>query len=310
MSQTLFEYCIDNNLQNLLDEWNNEKNTDFSVHDVSYASNQKVWWRCQHGHEWKAEIKSRACRGVGCPICSHRIIILGINDFTTTHPHLLQEWHPTLNGMHDPSEFVKSTKQKVWWKCTKGHEWQTTIASRIQGRGCPVCAGKLVLTGENDLATHFPSVAEQWNHDRNGDLKPTHVAPYSNKNVWWRCQLGHEWEAKINSRTIDGKGCPYCSSRAVLPGFNDLKSRYPKVALEWHDKLNGQLTPEDVTFGSTKKVWWKCGLGHIWKARIYSRTGSNSGCPVCAGQTNSPYYDIDHEALEKKILAEQDRSEY
>ena len=44
------------------------------------------------------------------------------------------------------------------------------------------------------------------------------------------------------------------------------------------------LTPEQVTLGSNKKVWWRCSERHIWQAAIYARTRTRgSGCPICAG---------------------------
>ena len=83
-----------------------------------------------------------------------------------------------------------------------------------------------------------------------------------------------------------GDGCPYCANRKVLPGFNDLATAAPLVAKQWHETLNGALTPEMVTAGSHKKAWWQCSYGHVWKATIYSRAGvQQCGCPVCAGKT-------------------------
>ena len=80
-------------------------------------------------------------------------------------------------------------------------------------------------------------------------------------------------------------GCPYCSGRRVLAGFNDLATLQPETAAQWDDTLNGKLTPEMVTLGSHKKVWWRCGDGHVWKAAIFSRTGRQKcGCPICAGK--------------------------
>ncbi|MCI6567534.1 MAG: zinc-ribbon domain-containing protein [Dysosmobacter sp.] len=32
---------------------------------------------------------------------------------------------------------------RVWWQCERGHEWQAVIFSRVQGAGCPVCAGRV-----------------------------------------------------------------------------------------------------------------------------------------------------------------------
>ena len=57
------------------------------------------------------------------------------------------------------------------------------------------------------------------------------------------------------------------------------------MAAEWDPGLNGNLTPQMVTVGSHKKVWWRCAQGHVWKAVMYSRTGpKRCGCPVCAGK--------------------------
>ena len=71
----------------------------------------------------------------------------------------------------------------------------------------------------------------------------------------------------------------------VLAGFNDLQTCEPAIAAQWHPTLNGSLTPDTVTYGSKKKVWWQCPEGHVWRAVVYSRTGAKKcGCPVCAGR--------------------------
>ncbi len=67
-----------------------------------------------------------------------------------------------------------------------------------------------------------------------------------------------------------------------------LKNRFPEIAKEWNKKLNENLTPSDVTYGSSKKVWWQCpkNENHIYKAVISERTrkdGRGTGCPFCRG---------------------------
>src|SRR5580692_3161656 len=59
----------------------------------------------------------------------------------------------------------------------------------------------------------------------------------------------------------------------------------PAVAAEWHPERNGALSPGDVGPGSRHKVWWLCAKdpSHVWQARVYSRAGQCTGCPVCAG---------------------------
>ena len=250
---------------------------------VAPYSHREVWWRCLQGHEWKAGVNSRVC-GSGCPYCSNRIVKPGENDLCTTNPVLAVQWHTQRNGSLTPQSVVAGSHRKVWWQCENGHEWQASILSRSQGAGCPVCSGKLVVAGENDLASAYPDIAAQWHPERNGALLPTHVTPYSNRSVWWLCELGHEYRAAIAGRTHMRSSCPYCTGRKVLIGFNDLAYKEPLLCTQWFQELNGTLTPQMVTVSSHKKVWWRCSEGHTWKAVISSRTGARRhGCPFCAG---------------------------
>ena len=89
----------------------------------------------------------------------------------------------------------------------------------------PYCGDRKALKDCNDPRTTHPKIAREWNRERNGDLKPTDVIASSNKRVWWKCEEGHEWSGLIANRTRRGKadpGCPYCSGRKVLAGYNDL----------------------------------------------------------------------------------------
>ena len=124
----------------------------------------------------------------------------------------------------------------------------------------------------------------QWHPVRNGPLTPRQVSYGSKQKTWWLCPNGHEWQAAVYTRTA-GRGCPYCAGRKVLPGFNDLATLEPEVAKQWHPVLSGMLTPQMVTTGTHRKVWWECNQGHVWRAAIYSRTGPKKcGCPICAGK--------------------------
>lgn len=281
---TLYTYCLQTNNLALLNEWDDVRNGEIHPWTISFGSHKKVWWRCSEGHEWTAAIKTRV-QGCGCPICANRIVAAGINDLQTTFPQIAEEWHPDKNGMLTPEMVFAGSTRKVWWRCEKGHEWKVGINTRTRGNGCPVCTGKKVLKGENDLATMYPLVAKEWVIEKNGLLTPEMVTAHSNRKVWWRCEKGHEWQTTISSRTSSAYNCPYCTGRKVLSGFNDLQTVCPEVAKEWHPVNNGMLLPTMVTSGSKKRVWWKCSEGHEWVAIIYSRTGKQKcGCPVCAGK--------------------------
>ena len=62
-------------------------------------------------------------------------------------------------------------------------------------------------------------------------------------------------------------------------------SSYPELVKEWHPKKNGDLTPKDITHGSTTKVWWLCNKGHSYETAPMERTRKRpTGCPYCAGK--------------------------
>ncbi|MBS1466015.1 MAG: zinc-ribbon domain-containing protein [Oscillospiraceae bacterium] len=50
---------------------------------------------------------------------------------------------------------------------------------------------------------------------------------------------------------------------------------------KWDIERNLPLTPDDVTFGSHKRVWWTCPNGHSWQAMVYTRS-EGTGCPYTA----------------------------
>ena len=217
-------------------------------------------------------------------------MIPGENDLATVSPELAAQWHPTLNGELTPQMVTAGNGTKVWWRCEKGHEWQATVSSRTKknGTGCPVCAGKKLLVGENDLQSQFPHIAAQLHPTKNGDLDPSQTLQGSHRKVWWQCELGHEYEALISDRTHRVYNCPYCSGRRVLACFNDLATKAPELAAEWHPTLNGELTPQMVTPGARQKVWWQCKCGHEWQATVNSRAGTQkSGCPACGRKTRN-----------------------
>ena len=187
-----------------------------------------------------------------------------------------------------PEQFLFGSHKKIWWKCGKGHEWAVAIASRTTaGHGCPFCSGRYASKDKN-LSVEYPTLAKMWHPTKNEGLTPDNILAGSNSKVWWKCDNGldHEWKAQPNSMQRSFKtgnsGCPFCRGLEVSV-TNKLSILYPEVAKEWHPTKNGSLTPDNVTFGSGQKVWWKCrGMEeHIWQASISDRTVGGRGCPGC-----------------------------
>ncbi len=138
------------------------------------------------------------------------------------------------------------------------------------------------------LSIERPDLVLQWHPTKNGSRTPNQVTAGSGVKVWWVCEKGpdHEWEAAPEVRTRSG--CPFCAGKRVSI-TNSLGHNRPDIARRWHPEKNGGLRPDQVTFGSAKKVWWRCekGSDHEWKAAPSSRIVKVGGCPFCAGRSAS-----------------------
>ena len=208
----------------LAQQWHPTKNAPLTPNGISVNSSERVWWMCGKGHEWSAPINSRNS-GVGCPVCSGYKVVVGINDLATVRPDLAKQWHPNRNENLKPTDVTRATDKKVWWQCEKGHEWMARVANRNSGGNCPICSGKTVLAGYNDLQTIHPYLALEWHPTKNETLTPANVTAMSNKKVWWQCEKGHEWQATISHRS-NGKRCPIC--------FGESKTSFPEQAIFYY----------------------------------------------------------------------------
>ena len=271
-------YIIDNKL--LMSEWDYEKNKDLDPNKLTYGSNKKAWWKCSKGHNYQKTIKAKN-KSSKCPICFNISILSGYNDLETLRPLIAEQWHPTKNGSLKPNQVSLHSDKKIWWKCSKGHEYEMSIAKRVDGRNCPYCSNQKVLVGYNDLQTFYPEIAKEWHPTKNGNLKPNQVTPGSNRLIWWKCSKGHEYQALVHNRTTKHNNCPYCSGHRTFTGYNDLKTLYPNLAKEWNYEKNVDLKPEQFTPGSHEKVWWKCPKGHEYQMIINKRRAGDN-CPYCS----------------------------
>jgi hypothetical protein len=241
---------------------------------VTTGSSRKFEWICTLGHTWITDVKHRTNRGDGCPTCDGKVVLEGFNDFASKQPELALE----ADGW-DPRRFTETSGVRVRWKCKLGHTWEVRIADRtFYKTGCPTCSGRQVLYGFNDLETRDPRIAQEAN---GWDPKAVHF--HSNKKYSWKCKLGHEWLAVVESRVIQNTDCLVCGNRQLLTGFNDLATKFPHIARE----ASGWDATK-VMSGSNSHLWWKCEEGHKWRARVADRTGQLTGCPNCSKTGFSP----------------------
>ena len=335
----------------LASEWDYNKNGDLTPQQVTHGSDLKVWWKCEHGHSWKAVISSRAL-GRGCPDCLKEYQV-SLTEKTFAYylskhfDDLEENVHLKELGKRELDVYIPSLKLAVeydgwnWHKNSKRDlekdkacESAGITLIRIREDGCakyessayfidcPKNHGNILplkdtvnsllilinnlygltlplidsvepditainesfysYTKQNSLKVKCPELLKEWDYEKNGDLNPEFVSAGSNSKVWWKCEHKHSWSAVVSSR-VRGNGCPYCSGKYVLKGFNDLASQFPSLIKEWDFDRNGNLKPDELLSGSHKKVWWKCGHGHSWETKVSTRTRMGTGCPTCAG---------------------------
>lgn len=147
----------------------------------------------------------------------------------------------------------------------------------------------------------------EWDRARNAPLDPRQVSGGSSRVVWWRCTAcGHGWAARVSSRSR-GQGCPRCRGcpecarrRGKRPRGSLAEERPDLVEQSWDGERNRDVSPQEVTCGSQRKAWWRCPLGHRWRAAVAERV-RGAGCPRCAG-----HYDDSLSVTHPQLAAEWD----
>ena len=256
-------------------KWDYDKN-DINPLQTKCKSNKKLWFICDKGHSFETRVSDIFILKK-CPYCANKKVLKGFNDLYTTHPRIAVEWDYDKNDIL-PTQITYGSGKKVWWICSRNHSWEESPNRRTSRNSeCVYCSGKKVTPGLNDLATIHPEVLDYWDFDKN-DIDIHQTSPATSKKVWWICDHGHSFFSSIHYKTNHIAYCPYCSNKKILQGFNDLTTTHPEMASEW-DYDKNDILPTQITYGSTKKVYWKCKEGHSWYAKINSRTSHSLGCP-------------------------------
>jgi hypothetical protein len=255
-------------------QWAYDLNAPLSPEHFRPQANMKVWWRCENGHAWKTSLNIRVFQGTGCPACPRPIFkVTDERNLLILNPDLASEWHPEKNVDIRPEDVRPKSNQKVWWQCSKGHDWQAVVASRASGSGCPYCYGRFA-SKTNNLASKYPELLEGWDREKNKGLNPSDFTPHVGKKVWWRCRKGHSWQTTISNRSKNKSGCPACAQNA--------KRKYSIEDIQAIAKERGGKCLSKEFTSCRKKLKFSCKEGHIWETRADSILYTKKWCPVCA----------------------------
>jgi hypothetical protein len=248
-------------------------------------SRKVVRWTCGLGHTWDRRIYIML-RDQACPFCEDKEVWKDFNSLSWLFPHLVKGLNKSVESQKDPSlVLARNTRVPLAWICEAGHEEAATNILFRAEFGCTACL-------KNEGGFSWPSVADVprlfkfWSAKNDEAINIKNICATSSDTYWWDCERDHSWKASCYSLFKMHTRCPYCENKKIWPGFNDLVTTFPKVALEWDEGRNSKKTNE-ISAGSPIKFWWVCQYGHEWEASPSNRTrGRNGGtsCPVCTNR--------------------------
>jgi hypothetical protein len=192
-------------------------------------------------------------------------------------------WADDLN-LDTPGDVSFGSRQLRWWRCPDWHEWSRAVGAtskRLRARpgctGCPICDGKVVIAGVNDLASTHPELGAEW-HPTHNDRRASEVVAGSSRFVWWRCRsCRHTWRAQPNMRANRATGCP-ASTGGVATKGHSLADAVTILRGEWSKRNERRAT--DYRPNSQQQVWRVCHCcGEEWRQLVQSWThGHGHGC--------------------------------
>jgi hypothetical protein len=114
--------------------------------------------------------------------------------------HRAKEKAKSLGGECLSNEYIRA-KDKLQWKCKRGHIWPATFDNIVNNsKWCPYCAGKAPLT-----LTFIKQFA-----NKKGGRCLAAIFSTGRDMAKWQCEKGHIFCARIQHILNDGSWCPEC----------------------------------------------------------------------------------------------------
>ena len=286
MKQSLYDWCIENNRQDILDRWDYELNKR-SPKTVGVNSSSKFWFKCLENKNHKSEyryIKSlkRCDSSFECSQCNS----FGQWCLDNGREDLLDRLDYELNNKN-PFEISRGSDKKYWLKCPEGiHDSELQTIKMLQkdkniSLKCRKC-NSFAQWGIDNLGDDF--LEKYWDYKKNKE-DPWLVERASRKKVWIKCQEKEyhgSYSVTCSDFSTKGNRCPYCSTRnGKVHPFDSIGGVYLEVFDVWSDK--NEKTPYDYTCCSGEKVWVKClnGTHEDHLTTVETAVKCEFRCPEC-----------------------------
>lgn len=299
MKKSFYDWCIENNHQDLLNRWDYELNTN-APEKISWATNVKCYFKCDKHNEHKsvyvriASLTS-ASQNILCPECCSLAQWI-IDKYGVKY--LNQVWNTELNDK-SPWDISAKASYTIFLNCDKieYHKGYKTTPARYTGgqKVCGFC--HMMQIHPNDSFAMFnikrlgnDFLLKYWDYDKN-KVNPFCISPYTRQKVWIKCQeksYHGSYDVSAQDFSYGKSNCPYCRSLRVH--LNDsVAYNYPEVISLWSDK--NKMSPNSYSLHSNKDVWLKCSCGKHKDFRKHMRDAilNSFRCPECTRERSESY---------------------
>lgn len=294
--KNFYDWCIDNNRQDLIDAWNKEKNGD--IKNTKISERTIYYFTINNKYEdIKGIIPDIITRKGSDPFYKYNnsLGLYIINNFE--EDYLNRIWSEQNNI--SPFEITKGSEKELFFKCIEKDyhpDYISTPSKIINGNRCPYCAHKIIHPLDSFAQYHIDNtdkdfLLKYW--DEKNIINPYNIPPFqNNKHIYIKCQnIPYHIYKTTPSNFSMGHRCPYCNHISEKVHYLDsLGSIYPEINNIWSSK--NKMTPYDLRCKSHKKIWLKCSAGkHADYQRKVSDYINNKArhCPECTKERTRSY---------------------
>ena len=251
--------------------WDYDRNLEIGLDPsrISEGSGRKAYFVCDNGHIKFKTINKEIDGELYCLEC---------NSLYFKHPDVMKYWDWEENGRDgiDPKTVRPNSNKKAHFICEEGHRYSRFISSAVKGHSCRMC---------NSLGYVYPEIFEIWSSKNK--KTPYEYGYGTSAKAWLKCAKNHSHKERyshISNRVKDGeiKDCAICNGyKLIVTDDNSFGSVHPDKVKLWSEK--NKKTPFEYTYGSKKKVYWKCmaDLGHPDYLQEINHKKAGYGCPLC-----------------------------
>lgn len=161
----------------------------------------------------------------------------------------------------------------VVFKCSCGNIWENTPNKVFKTNGCLRC----------NREQRFYEKFQKIKHSDNILI----ISKISLRNNFIRCKCkvcNYEWDTEIKV-LIRGTGCPVCSHKQLILGYDDLCHTRPDMSKYLYNSTEG----EHVCQYSKNKLKWVCPqCGEVFHQRVDNVVNQGISCPCCSNGRSKP----------------------